>query len=260
MNGLKEQWSEALAAAPHGPAPAWLRDLRESAAGQVRAAGLPHRKVEAWKYTPMAVFDGLRLSAAEPREAPQPDLPAPLCEAPAMVDIRDGVPGELPADLPRGLTVLPLEAGLERFEDRLQPLFGAVDLQGATRAFAALNTALARQGLVVHVAAGCESARLLLRWGFSAGAAETMSHFRLFVLLDDGARLDLVEQFLDAGEAAATGTTGLNVLCQAELGTGASFSHTRVQAASEQAVLLTSTTAVSSTGVSTWAPGWPATN
>lgn len=245
MSSLVEHWSRALAAAPLGPAPAWLRELRDNAADQFRAAGLPHRKVEAWKYTPMTAFDGLRPTVAEPSGVPGPDLPAPLCASSAMIDIRDGVPGEVPADLPRGLTVLSLAAGLEQFEERLQPLFEAVELRGATRAFAALNTALATQGLVVHVAGDtapdAESLRLMLRWGFSAGAAGAMSQFRLFVLLDDGARLDLVEQFLDGGAVAAEGALGLNVLCQAELGAGARLSHTRVQAESQQAVLLTST-------------------
>ncbi len=245
MTGLTEQWSDALAAAPQEPAPAWLRELRENAVGQFRAAGLPHRKVEAWKYTPMTVFDGLRLTAAEPVPAPVADLPPPLCESSVVVDIRDGALGEVPADLPQGLTVLPLATALERFEERLKPLFEAVELRGATRAFAALNTALATQGLVVHVArdaaGGSAAGRLLLRWGLSAGAAATMGQFRLFVLLDDGARLELVEQYLGSGEAPGDGAAGLNVLCQAELGAGARLSHTRVQAETEQAVLLTST-------------------
>jgi len=245
MSGLSEKWSESLASAPQGPAPGWLLELREHAAGQFRATGLPHRKVEAWKYTPIAALERFRLAPARPATEPEADLPAPLCERSAVVDIRDGRLSEVPANLPQGVTVLSLRDGLDRFEERLRPLFEAVELGGATRAFAALNTALAEQGLVVHVggdaAGGGEAARLLLRWSFSAGAAALMSHFRLFLLLDDGTRLDLVEQFM--GSRAGTGSVagGLNVLCQAELGAGAMLSHVRVQAESEQAVLLTST-------------------
>jgi len=244
MTGLADKWSEALAAAVDGPAPAWLLQLRENAAGEFRAAGLPHRKVEAWRYTPMTVFDGLQ-PTQQPAPAAESALPAPLCEAEAVVDIRDGALGELPADQPRGLTLLPLAKGLERFEARLKPLFEAVEVKGATRAFAALNTALARQGLVVHVDGsavdGDAAARLLLRWGFSAGSPATMGQFRLFVLLDDGARLDLVEQFMSAATEADGEVAGLNVLCQAELGAGAILTQTRVQAESERLVLLTST-------------------
>jgi Fe-S cluster assembly protein SufD len=243
MNGLAEQWSDTLTSAPQGAAPDWLRELRESAAGQFRAAGLPHRKVEDWKYTPIKALEGLRLALAEAAAEPESDLSPPLCEVPATVDIRDGILGALPENLPAGVTLLPLAQGLERFEDRLRPLFEAVELQGATRAFAALNTALAQQGLVVHVtpdeAGGDEAARLLLRWGFSAGAAELMGNFRLFILLDDGARLELVEHFMGApGDSTKAG--GLNVLCQAELGAGAALDHIRVQTAPDEAVLLAS--------------------
>jgi Fe-S cluster assembly protein SufD len=241
MTGLAEQWSEALSLAPQAPGPDWLRELRESAAGQFRAAGLPHRKVEAWKYTPMRALEGLLLAPPEPVDAPSAKLPPPLFEGASIVDIRDGVLGALPEDLPEGVSLLTLAEGLERFEDRLKPLFEAVDLQGATRAFAALNTALAQQGLVVHVTGdrtGSEEvARLLLRWGFSSGSVSLMGHFRLFILLDDGASLELAEQFTSAaGDSGQSG--GLNVLCQAELGAGATLGHTRVQAAPDEAVLL----------------------
>ncbi len=246
MNGLSEQWSEALASAPQGPEPGWLIELREQAAGQFRSTGLPHRKVEAWKYTPIAALEGFQLAPVKTASEPETQLPAPLCERSAVVDIRDGRLSEVPANLPQGVTVLSLSEGLGRFEERLRPLYEAVELAGATRAFAALTTALAEQGLVVHVggdAAGRgEAARLLLRWSFSAGAAAVMSHFRLFFLLDDGARLDLVEQFMSSWAGTGSVAGGLNVLCQAELGEGATLSHVRVQAESEQAVLLTSTT------------------
>jgi Fe-S cluster assembly protein SufD len=242
MNTLAEKWSAALRSAPPGPGPGWLRELRDEAAGQFRASGLPHRKVEAWKYTPLRALEGFDLAPAVPADtAGAIEVPAPLCERAAMIDVRDGALMPLPATLPEGLTVLPLSAALERFEQRLRPLYEAVQLGGATRAFAALNTALAQQGLVVHVAAGCDAGRLLLRWYFSPGASAAMHHFRVFLLLEGKARLDLVEQYMSTWGAVGPTAAGLNVLCQAELGAGAGLAHTRVQAESEQAVVLTST-------------------
>lgn len=247
MSGLAERWSEALASAPPGPAPGWLRDLRDKAAGQFRAGGLPHRKVEAWKYTPMGVFEAFDLAPVAPMQTmgqtmeSATDSPSPLCDRATVVDIRDGVLLAPPPNLPPGVTVLRLADGLERFEERLRPLFESVELAGATRAFAALNTVLARQGLVVHVAAGADGGRLLLRWVFSAGATASMNHFRLFLLIDGGARLDLVEQFMSSWGSVGPDLAGLNVLSQAELGAGAQLTQLRVQAESDRAVLLTST-------------------
>jgi Fe-S cluster assembly protein SufD len=248
MSTLAERWTGALAATAPSPAPGWLRDLRDKAAGQFRVGGLPHRKVEAWKYTPLRALEGFELVPAATAQSAgrATDIPAPLCERAAVIDICDGIPAVVPVNLPEGVRVMPLAEGLERFEQRLRRLFEAVELGGATRAFAALNTALAQQGLVVHAArarnASPDAGRLLLRWFFSPGAAAAMHHFRVFLLLDDGARLDLVEQYMSAWSGVAPRAAGLNLLCQAELGAGAVLVHTRVQAESAQAALLTSTT------------------
>jgi len=246
-SGLAERWAvtvgDALDAGAQSLAPGWLRDLREQAAGAFRAAGLPHRKVEAWKYTPMRMFENYELTgaAAAPVTGQAFDAPAPLCDRAIVVDIRDGVLMAPSAGLPDGLTVLPLGEGLERFEVRLRPLYESVDLQGAGRAFAALNTSLAREGLVVHVKGGLDAGRLLLRWAFSPGVAATMSQFRVFLLLEDDARLDLVEQFMSSCGGLAPTAAGLNLLCQVQVGERAVLRQTRVQVESEQAVLLTAT-------------------
>jgi len=237
QGGLAERWSRALESPQDGSAPGWLQSLRSTAAGQFRANGLPHRKVEAWKYTPMRALEDFELAPAVVQAPPAAGLPAPLCDRAATVDIVDAATATLPSDLPEGVNVLPLSEGIHRFEDRLRPLFEAVDVGGATRAFAALNTVLAEQGLVVHVRAGCEAGRLLLRWAAGPGTAPLLRHFRLFLLLDDGARLDLVEQYQGTGAPASA----LNLLCQAEIGAGAELEHTRVQAEPDQSVLLTST-------------------
>jgi Fe-S cluster assembly protein SufD len=241
---LAGRWAAALGAAEPGPAPTWLRELRAQAAGEFRAAGLPHRKVEAWKYTPMRAFENYELAAAAPALATAQafEVPAPLCDRAIVVDIRDGVLMAPPAGLPDGLSVLPLGAGVERFEARLRRLYESVELQGATRAFAALNTALAQQGLVVHVKQDLDAGRLLLRWAFSPGAAATMSQFRVFLLLDDDAQLDLVEQFMSSWGGVEPTAAGLNLVCQAELGERATLRQTRVQAESDQALLLTAMT------------------
>jgi len=237
QGGLAERWSGALGSLQEGSAPAWLLTLRQNAAERFRASGLPHRKVEAWKYTPMRALEGFELAPAVRRASADARLPEPLCDSAVVVDIVDGNPGALPPGLPEGVDVLPLAEGIRRFEERIRPLFEAVDVNGATRAFAALNTALAGQGLVVHVRAGCDAGRLLLRFAASPDTPALLQHVRLFLLLDDGARLDLVEQH----QAAEAPPAALNLLCQAELGAGATLGHTRVQAESEQSVLLTST-------------------
>jgi Fe-S cluster assembly protein SufD len=65
-----------------------------------------------------------------------------------------------------------------------------------------------------------------------------MGNFRLIVLLESGAKLDLVEQF----ESAAPVAGAINIVTQVKLAEGARLGHVRVQNESDDAVLLTSTT------------------
>jgi Fe-S cluster assembly protein SufD len=90
---------------------------------------------------------------------------------------------------------------------------------------------------VLHVAAGVDAGRLLLQWTFSGQASERLDFARLFLLLDDGARLDLVEQYESAPDTAGA----LNVMLQARLGRAARLDLTRVQRETDEAVLLTAT-------------------
>jgi Fe-S cluster assembly protein SufD len=241
---LAARWSERIAAvAGPMPDPEWLKRLRGDAAQAFRAGGLPHRKVEAWKYTPLQILEDYDL-AADVAEPSTLEAPPPLCERGPVIDIRDGrIAGALPA-LPEDASAMSLETGLERFGQRLRPLFESVDTAGPARAFAALNTALVQHGLVVHVAAGGDAGRVLLRWAGTREGSPVLDNFRLVVLLDEGARLDLVEQH--QGPAEARG--GLNLLCHVQLAGKAEFRHTRVQADAGETVLLSATQIEQATG------------
>ncbi|MEE4292332.1 MAG: Fe-S cluster assembly protein SufD [Xanthomonadales bacterium] len=236
---LAERWADTASAAAAPESPDWLRALHSEALAAFSDSGLPHRKVEAWKYTPLK-----RLEAAAP------DLPhdmharggvippeALLSGAALTLDIVDGVaPAALPA-APEGVSLLTFNEALERFEQRLRGLAGKIGLQGPAQAFAAVNTAYLHHGLVMHVAAGVDAGIVLTRWMSGAESSERFSPFRLFVLLDEGARLELVEQHM-----SGDGTAGArNLVLQSQLGKSSELLHVRVQAEPEEALLLTTT-------------------
>jgi Fe-S cluster assembly protein SufD len=233
QSNLAGKWSETIRAIEPAPGPEWLQPLRRKAADEFDRTGLPNRKTEAWKYTPMRVLESLEpeiTGAAGPAEFPEAVLP----EAPRL-DIADGsVPMNLP-ELPAGLAVLSLRQGFERFGERLRPLMESENLAGATRAFSAMNTALLEQGLVIHAAAGVDAGSLLLRWAFSEGVRSRLAHFRIFLLLEAGSRLHVVDQF----QSKAAGAHALNLVVQAELGEAAELRHSRIQLESADSVILT---------------------
>ena len=237
---LVEKWSNDFSAVDQQYGPAWMLELRETAAAQFGAAGLPNRKTEAWKYTPVRMLEKLDPSVISPADRSRADVafPEPLCTASAgQVDISDGfLPENLP-DTATGVTLLPLAEGIEAYEEKLQRLLTSVELKGAERTFTALNTAFLDQGLVIHVGENVKAGSLLVRWAFSGKDAAQLSNFRMILLLEPGAELELIEQFESVGESA----NALNVITQVDLAEGAVLEHVRVQRESDAIVLLTST-------------------
>jgi Fe-S cluster assembly protein SufD len=246
-NPLVEKWSQAFQEAENPAGPDWMRSLRETAAGQFSVNGLPDRKTEAWKYTPMRFLESLNpgLDAGGVEQPQGVAFPGPVCAADGgVIDIANGT---ISGDLPGGaasVSILPLAAGVEVYEERLRRLLDSVNIEGPDRAFAALNTAFLEQGLVIHVDRDAQVGSLLIRWAFSGAGPSVLGNFRVFLLLEPGARLNLAEQF----ESVSGTANALNVVMQAELGAGATLGHTRVQNESETTVILTSTSITQAAG------------
>jgi len=213
---LVEKWSNDFSAVDQQYGPAWMLELRETAAAQFGAAGLPNRKTEAWKYTSVRMLEKLDPSVISPADRSRADVAfsEPLCTASAgQVDISDGfLPENLP-DTATGVTLLPLAEGIEAYEEKLQRLLTSVELKGAERTFTALNTAFLDQGLVIHVGENVKAGSLLIRWAFSGQAVAQLNNFRMILLLEPGAELEIVEQFESAEESASA----LNVVTQVDL-------------------------------------------
>jgi Fe-S cluster assembly protein SufD len=237
---LVEKWSEEYSTTVRQDGPAWLQELRENAASQFGSAGLPTRKDEAWKYTPVRLLEGLRPTTVrgDGNSVADTCFPEPVVGADAgVVSIGNGVLSLQLPEMMAGVTLLPMREAFKKYADRLQPLLAAVELEGAGRMFSALNTAFLDQGLVVHVDENTQAGKLLVRWAFSGEDSIRLGNFRLVLLLEQGAKLDLIEQYESVGAASGA----LNVLTQIDLSNDAELSHVRIQDEGDGCVLLTST-------------------
>lgn len=246
-NPLLEKWSAAFRGAQHPPGPDWLQTLRDDAARQLSESGLPDRKTEAWKYTPMRFLEALgpEVAGAAEADAAEAVFAEPVIgNAEAVIDIANGLLCDKLPHSVEGVAVMPFGQGVERFEEKLQGLLGGLELQGSGRAFAALNTAFLGPGLLIHVGSNVKAGPFLVRWAFSGGDAALLGNFRMVVLLEPGSELELVEQY----ETVDATANALNVVTQVEIGEGASLDHVRVQNESEAAALLTSTSVVQAKG------------
>jgi Fe-S cluster assembly protein SufD len=173
--------------------------LRDSAFRRFDAQGLPHRRIEEWKYTDLRAL----MREAKPLAgAPDAASKARAKGAAAMVsDIEmrrivfvDGafVPemSDL-AGLSPGLSIRSMADALADGD----PLVGAHlgRLAPADEGVVALNTALMRDGAVIHVAAGA-TVEQPIHLVFAATGSRPASVFtRSLVVIEDGARVMLVE-------------------------------------------------------------------
>ncbi|GGF65675.1 Fe-S cluster assembly protein SufD [Azorhizobium oxalatiphilum] len=172
-----------------------IGELRRAAATAFAANGLPHRRVEEWKYTD--------LRALQREAAPLAGTPDAAAVAAASADVMsiEGAPrilfvnGTLVGSasdlaLGAGITVEPLDAALRGpLADRV----GALAPQRYDGPLA-LNTVFLGSGLVVRVAAGAKiETPLHIANVFTGAAASTYG--RVVLVVEEGAEVTLVESF-----------------------------------------------------------------
>lgn len=208
----------ALEAPASGPT--WRADLRRAGRDAYLKAGVPHAKVEAWKYTNLNALVGLDFQAA-PDVARVPQalidrLPA-IAGASRLVFV-NGRLDETASDriAVSGVTVGRLDAP--------SPHLGRI-IDTPRKPFAALNAALWEDGLALHVAAGVKLDRPL-HVVFATVAADkpAMTAPRTLIVVEPGAAATLIESHVSAGGAPSFATGVVEVVLE----DGASFGHYRL--------------------------------
>ena len=181
-----------------------VRHLREDAFGAFAAAGLPHRRIEAWHYTDLRNLV---------REVP-PVAPKPTDQALAAINqdltgrpglgggrlvIVDGtfVPALSDAP-PEGASVRSLADVLGEGRQDLVDLLAAKDYGGGD-AILALNAAMMQDGVIIEVAAGVELAAPIEIVYATALDRPASRFFRSLVVVGEGAKVRITESNLGRG-------------------------------------------------------------
>jgi Fe-S cluster assembly protein SufD len=214
-----------------------VADLRRQAFDAYERAGLPHRRIEDWKYTDLRVLMREVLPSATAPDAAAMKRAASALKLHAIAGVRrvvlvDGVFAPKlseTADLGKDISIRTLREVLENGDAALQAQLFAPENSDA---MVALNSAMMTDGLVievadnavitlplhiVHIASGAVPAamftRSLIRVGKQAsatlvesyigaeGAKAYQVHDSLIVAIGDGARLDHVRLVEDSREA-----------------------------------------------------------
>ena len=203
------------------PGKEWMTPVRAEALARIGRDGAPGRRQEWWKYADFAAMRA-ELPAAVKSGSPV-SLPRPAWIAGQVAleaEIGQGMVVRLPsADrLPDGFEVMRLSDALAVPSLWLRPW-----LTPSQSFIDNLNLAFAADGLLVRVgrATAIDTPLIVHAHSRLAGA---MAHDRGVVVLEDGARLTLVEVIDHAGTGNSLTTSRLNV----SLGEGAELVHLRV--------------------------------
>ena len=201
---LIAQFAGAKAELPGGSA---VRKLREDAFAEFEAKGLPHRRLESWRYTDLRSL----LRDAKPLATSAAVTPSVRARAEGLglagvrLVLVDGVfSSELSTleALPEGVSVQPLGDALVSGRDDLARVLSGPGVAAADTGLM-LNTALMRDGVFVEIAGGAELEAPIAIVSLASGAAEAAIFHRSVVLAGKGAKATIVEISEGTGEAVA---------------------------------------------------------
>ena len=205
--------------------------LREDAFKRFENEGLPHRRVEEWKYTDLRALmrdakplAGVPDAAAKARAKTAGGMLASI-EARRIVFVDGAFVPEFSdlADLEAGLAISSMGQALAAGDPQLLTRIGRV--VPTDDVAVALNTAFMGDGAVIHIAAGAALARPIHLVFFNAGGEGASVFARSLVVVGKGARAMLVESHEGSGEYQ------VNSALELEVGDEAHVDHIKITGA-----------------------------
>ena len=232
----RQPWVAALEQRPQG-APRWLQDLRDRAAARFSALGFPTVREEEWRFTNVAPIASaeFKLAGTEPVIITESELAEYLySDAEHRLVIVNGAFSRALSrveGLPGGLLVGSLAAAVTEQPEIVQRYFGQLADFG-TRAFTALNTALAADGAFVYIPDGVVIEKPLhLLFISTNGDAPVMTSARSLIVAGDRTQARIVETFVGARGASYF----TNAVTELVAGENAVIDHYKVQEESFEA-------------------------
>lgn len=205
-----------------------LEKIRERAFERFVELGIPTRKAEEWKFSPVARVVNRPMALAR-REAPPLETLARWFaggpRARRLIFVNGHLLPELThiGGLPEGVRIASLTRAIEQMPGRVAEALAALD---DGRSFTFLNTALTQSGAWIEVDPGVQvDVPLELVFVTVGEEAAVMTHPRVIVRLGEGASLHLIE----VHGCAVPGPVLTNLVCQFELQAGAQLVREKLQ-------------------------------
>jgi Fe-S cluster assembly protein SufD len=219
-----------------------IADTRRQAFEAYERAGLPHRRIEDWKYTDLRMLMREVLPPAAAPDAAALKRAAAALKLHAIADVRrlvlvDGVFAPKlseTANLEKGLGIRTLREALEAGDTALHSQLFAPDNSDA---MVALNSAMMTDGLVIEVADGAVLTQPLHIIHIASGAVPAGMFTRSLLKLGKAVSATLVESYIAADGAKAYQVHDALVV---SIGDGARLDHVRLVEDSREAFNISS--------------------
>jgi Fe-S cluster assembly protein SufD len=220
------------------PGSAEVVEARKAAIGAFATLGLPHRRIESWKYTDLRSLLREALPPAVGGDEAGGVVTVAAIEraleglaalrAHRLVFVDGAYRGDLSAPAPEGATFTTLAAALA--DAGSSAALAAPGSAPEHEAILALNTALMSDGAVLHVGEGLAAPLIIVF--VHAGREGRLVTTRNRITTDAGARATIIEAHVALAEAAPGQSNTLSEVCLAE---GAHLDHIKLTLAGDGA-------------------------
>lgn len=216
-----------LAAQQQGPH--WLSDLRQQAMQTWQASPWPTRKTEHWKYTPLMPLqkEGFQ-QWAQAVEGWQQDVDFIAVDATRLVFVNGVFDAE--ASSPLSAEVVQFSQATDAQQQIIQQHLGKV-VEGERHLFATLSNAVVADGVLIHIPRNAVLEKPVYLVHVSTPEAQpAVAQQRVLVVLEEGARGELIEHFVST---AAAQNGFVNSLTEIVVGDNADLQHYRLNVEEE---------------------------
>lgn len=223
LSEYTDQWlSAVMPQVSEGPG--WLTDLRQGAVEQFATLGLPHARLENWKYTDVKALAKRDFSLPKKVDAAELVAEKSLGVQGLRLVFVDGLfSPELSdlGDLPKGVNVLPLADNANAAKTVLGQV-AAANFSG----FTALNLASWQDGVLIDLANNAVLEQpVYLQFVSTAQENAVLIQPRILIKAGVHAQATVIEHYSGAEEAASFS----NVVTEVDLADGARITHYKLQ-------------------------------
>lgn len=209
-----------------------VREARAKAIGRFASNGLPHRRIEEWKYTDLrgVMKDALPVAVGDATKTTIADVIVAMgalgrIEAPRFVLVNGAYRKELSnVSGLDGMRVTPLGETLR--SDKAVEVLALGEEDRGSDAVLALNSAFVTDGALIDVDAGAKLDQPLLVVHVRAGRVPQLAVGRNQIRVGEGANVTIVEMFVAVPGSTVEGQ--LNTASEVHVGKGAKVSHIKV--------------------------------